>query len=270
MPATAAAKGEHQNAARAACVIDALAGARENGMRLTDVVEATGLGTATVHRLLAGLATHGFIDHDKAANRYFIGLQLVAWAAAATERYGLAPFVDRSLERLCGETGDTVYFSLLSGMDSVCVDRREGGYPIKTLTLSVGDHRPLGVGAGSLALLAFQLPAERQRILAADETRRLSYGIATDFLAEAIERSRACGYALNGGWLIPGMSAIGAPIRRGDGQAVAALSIAAITTRLSGERLEKIAASLTAEAAKIEELARDVLDTPLARRGPAR
>ena len=41
-------KGEHQNVARAAMVIDALAAAQAQGLRLTDVVARTGLGTATV------------------------------------------------------------------------------------------------------------------------------------------------------------------------------------------------------------------------------
>jgi DNA-binding IclR family transcriptional regulator len=135
-------KGDHQNVARAALVIDALAGSRERGLRLTDVVGATGLGTATIHRLLSGLVTYGFVDHDKQNNRYFIGLKMISWAAAASERYGLAHFVDEGLERLCVETEDTIYFSLISGFDSICVDRREGSYPIKTLTLSAGDRRP--------------------------------------------------------------------------------------------------------------------------------
>lgn len=263
-------KGEHQNVARAARVIEALAGARDFGMRLTDVAEATGFGSATVHRLLGGLTRYGFVDHDRPSNRYYIGLQMVAWAAAATERYGLAPFTDKSLDRLCAETADTVYFSLLSGNDSVCVDRREGLYPIKTLTLSVGDRRPLGVGAGSLALLAFQPEALRGEILETDRARRETYGIRDDFLVGAIARCRETGFALNSGWLIPGMSGVGVPIRRSDGQAVAALSVAAVTSRLSDTRLDGVVAWLKTEAAEIETLAARVLDTPFARRGTNR
>lgn len=268
MPAASPQKGEHQNVARAAQVMSALAGEHAQGMRLTDVAEATGLGTATVHRLLAGLVRHGFVDQH--GNRYFLGLQLIGWAAAATGRYGLAPFTDASLERLCVETGDTVYFSLISGLDSVCVDRREGTYPIKTLTLAVGDRRPLGVGAGSLALLAFQPEGARAAIVAEDGERRRKFGIADDFVTGAVARARASGYALNNGWLIPGMSGVAVPVRRADGHAVAALSVAAVTTRLEGERLETVVAALNREAAEIERLAAEVLETPFARRGPQR
>ena len=270
MSAAASDKGEHRNVARAAQVIRALAGARDFGMRLTDVAEATGFGCATVHRLLGGLTLHGFVDHDRQTNRYFIGLQMVGWAAAATERYGLAPFADESLDRLCTETEDTVYFSLISGLDAVCVDRREGVYPVKTLTLDIGNRRPLGVGAGSLALLAFQPEAVRGTIIETDRERRAEYGIHDDILIDAVARCRESGFALNSGGVIPGMSGVAVPIRRSDDRAIAALSIVAVTPRLSHSRLDGVVGWLKAEASVIETLAAKILDTPLARRTASR
>lgn len=259
-------KGEHQNVARAALVIDTLARSREKGMRLTDVIEETGLGTSTVHRLLSGLVAHGFVDHDRPRNRYFVGLQMISWAAAATERYGLAPFVDKSLDDLCIETEDTVYFSLISGFDSVCVDRREGSYPIKTLTLSVGDRRPLGIGAGSMALLAFQNDAFVDSVLEEDRERRRDYRIPTSFLRGEMPRIRQQGFALNEGLIISGMSGVAVPVRKKDGQAVAAISVAAMTSRLSGNRLDRIVESLKREAQSVEEAASDILDSPFTKR----
>lgn len=259
-------KGDHQNVARAALVIDTLAGAREQGLRLTDVVEKTGLGTATIHRLLNGLVAHGFVDHDKPNNRYFVGLRMVSWMAAATERYGLAPYADGALERLCIETEDTVYFSLISGHDAVCVDRREGSYPIKTLTLASGDRRPLGVGAGSLALLAFQPDDFVDEVIAADGERRQAAGIGTDALKGFIAATRDKGFALNEGHLIAGMSGVAVPVRDHQTRAVAAVSVAAITTRLSGERLDDVVAKLKRAAETIETGAADILGSPLAKR----
>lgn len=259
-------RGEHQNVARAAQVIETLAAEGRLGMRLTDVVKATGLGPATVHRILAGLVAHGFVDIDKDKNRYFVGLRMVAWTAAATDRYGLSAFVSDALDELADATSDTVYFSLVSGSDAVCVDRREGDYPIKTLTLNVGDTRPLGVGAGSLALLAFQPDDIRERLLQEDEARRLTYGFETAALREDITRAHNEGYALNPGNLIAGMSGVGVPICRADGQAVGALSVAAISSRLEGDRLAEVVARLKAHAAAVEDSAGTVLNTPFVKR----
>lgn len=40
-----------------------------------------------------------------------------------------------------------------------------GDYPTRVLTLSIGDRRPLGIGAGGLALLAFRSQAEIEALM---------------------------------------------------------------------------------------------------------
>ncbi|NJM34889.1 MAG: helix-turn-helix domain-containing protein [Rhodomicrobium sp.] len=146
--AESAEKGLHQNIGRATMVLSALAAHASEGMRLTDVVNATSLGKATIHRMLNGLVANGLVDHDKGSGRFFLSLKLISWALAAGDRFGLARLASPALASLSQRTQDTVYLSLRSGDEAVCIDRREGSFPIKTLTLRVGDRRPLGVGAG--------------------------------------------------------------------------------------------------------------------------
>lgn len=263
---TQARKGAHQNVARAAWVLSILSDAGPFGLRMTDVIEQSGLGVATVHRLLNGLVAHGFVDHDDDKNRYFLGLQMITWAAKATERYGLAPFVDESLQNLVSQTEDTVYLSLISGHEAVCIDRREGAYPIRTLTLRVGDRRPLGVGAGSMALLAFQSDEVITSVLKRYADDRKAFGISTAYVKQAAAETRKRGYDLIREKLIAGMSGVGVPIRQQSGVAVAALSVAAITSRLSGRRLTTVVKLLKDEAAAIERRAGDVLNTPYVKR----
>ena len=259
-------KGEHQNVARVVAVLDILKAGGAQGLRLTDVVEASGLGGAVVHRLLAGLVTHGLVDHHAETNRFFPGLKLISLTAAALGRYGIARFADGPLDQLMRETEDTVYLSLISGDDSVCVDRREGSFPIRTLTLNVGDTRPLGVGAGSMALLAFQEEGAQEDILERDLDRREGYGIADDWLRPALNATRKAGFALNDGQIVQGMFAVAAPIRRSNGTAVAALSVAAISDRLSDERLSQVVEGLQNAAAEIEETGADVINSPIVKR----
>ena len=259
-------KGEHQNIARVMAVLDILKASGTHGLRQTDIVEASGLGGAVVHRLLTGLVAHGLVDHNVETNRFFLGLKLVSLTAAALDRYGIARFADGPLDQLMRETEDTVYLSLISGDDSVCVDRREGSFPIRTLTLNVGDARPLGVGAGSMALLAFQDDGVRQDILERDLDRRQNYGIADDWLRDALDRTREAGFALNDGQIIQGMFAVGVPICRSNGTAVAALSVAAISDRLLDQRLSQVVMLLKSAAAAIEETGAEVLNSPIVKR----
>jgi DNA-binding IclR family transcriptional regulator len=261
--ADSAEKGLYQNIGRATMVLTALAANSAEGMRLTDVVTATALGKATVHRVLSGLVAHGLVDQDKATGRFFLSLKMISWAMAAGDRFGLARLASNALARLSQRTQDTIYLSLRSGDEAVCIERREGSFPIKTLTLRVGDRRPLGVGAGSLAMLAFLPDEEVDRIITAQSAEMARYGIDEMTLRDMISSARQAGYALNDERLIPGMSAVGMPIRRPNGQPFAAVSVAAISSRLQLPRRDNIAASLKQEAEQIEADLKPILAQPL-------
>jgi DNA-binding IclR family transcriptional regulator len=261
--ADSAEKGLYQNIGRATMVLTVLAANSAEGMRLTDVVNVTALGKATVHRVLSGLVAHGLVDQDKTSGRFFLSLKLISWAMAAGDRFGLARLASGSLARLSQRTQDTVYLSLRSGDEAVCIERREGSFPIKTLTLRVGDRRPLGVGAGSMAMLAFLPDDEIERVMAAQSGEMTRYGIDEMTLRDMIAIARKAGYSLNDERLIPGMSAVGVPIRRPNGQPFAAVSVAAISSRLQLPRRDTIVASLKQEAEQIEADLTPILSQPL-------
>jgi DNA-binding IclR family transcriptional regulator len=256
-------KGLYQNIGRATMVLAALADNSAEGMRLTDVVNITSLGKATVHRVLSGLVAHGLVDHDKTTSRFYLSLKMIGWAMSAGNRFGLARLASDALLRLAQRTQDTVYLSLRFGDEAICIDRREGSFPIKTLTLRIGDRRPLGIGAGSLAMLAFLPDEEVERILAVHGAEQMRYGIGEMIIRDMIATARQLGHALNDERLIPGMSAIGVPIRRPNGQPFGAISIAAISSRLTLPRRDGIVASLRQEAEQIEAELKPILAQPL-------
>jgi DNA-binding IclR family transcriptional regulator len=63
-----------------------------------------------------------------------------------------------------------------------------------------------------------------------------------------IAETRARGHALVTGTIIPGMSAVGVPVLGRDGQALAALSVAAIDRRMTPKRCAQIAKFMQGEA----------------------
>jgi DNA-binding IclR family transcriptional regulator len=227
--------GLHQSIARPAAVLEALANASSSGLRMTDVMRVTGLGKATVHRLLAGLTSARLVDQDPDSSRFFVGMRILSWAVSAAERFGLARLAEAAMVRLADSTLDTIYLTVRSGDEALCLNRREGGHPIKTLTLKVGDRRPLGVSGGGLALLAFLPDAEIERIL----KEQAAAGTALPFdhadLRKMVSETRQTGFAwydvpvLHGTEVVTGMAAVAVPIRRPDSRPFAALSVAAIT-----------------------------------------
>ncbi len=258
----AAATGAHRNIARAASMLTALAEA-PGGLRIVDAMRATGLGKASTHRLLAGLVAQGMAEHDD--GRFFLGLAFLRWAVGAGDRFDLARLVEPALARLCELTQDTVYLTARTGDEAVCAYRREGAFPVKVLTLDVGDRRPLGVGTGSLALLAFLPDGEVARIMKEQAAARAPYNFDDATLRRLIADARRNGYAFNDIHIRPnmtaiqGMSGVALPIRRPDGTPICAISIVAITQRMRPPRRASIVASLRDEVQRLEAELQPVL-----------
>ena len=225
-----------------------------NGTRLKDVVAACDLNKATAHRILAALVADGFMRVAPGSNLYELGREalIIGWAARA--RQDLRELAQRSLARLCRATGDTVFLSVRSGSDAVCVDRHVGDFPIKTLTLEVGSRRPLGVGSGSLALLSFLPEDEIEDGLDAVAGRLGPYPLLSPARIRDLTReTRSQGYAFNDERVIVGMSALGVPVFGGDTRPAAALSVAAITSRMGEDRRSEIVSLLRREAEALGE-----------------
>jgi DNA-binding IclR family transcriptional regulator len=236
---------------RAALVLRALAAAPASGSRLSEVTERVGLGKATVHRLLGALVDVGFVEHDEVERRYRLGYALFTLGASA-RRFHLVDMARPGLVRLAAATGDTVYLSVRNGDEAVCVDRCTGSFPIRTLTLDIGDRRPLGIGAGSMALLAFESDAEIARVLRVNSLARQDYhGFDDDTLRRMIADARNRGFVFNDGRIVSAMTAIGVPVCDSEGRVLAALSIAAIRERMMGKRLDELASLLRDEASEL-------------------
>jgi DNA-binding IclR family transcriptional regulator len=256
---------ENRNIHRVSQVLDALAAAKA-GLRLTDIAEQIQLGKSTVHRLLAGLVANRMVELDEETGRYFLGLKLLAWSSAVKNRFAFARLAEPALDRIAQRTHDTVYLVARVGDEIVCLDCREGSYPIKVLTLGVGDRRPLGIGAGSMAILAALPDVELERIMETQASERAPFPFDEPQLRQMIANARRDGYAYNNVHLfhgmekVPGMAAIAVPLRRPDGWPVAALHVTTITARLEPPRRESVLAILKKEAGLLETQYGSVLD----------
>ena len=232
---------------RAARLLRSLAG-HPDGAMLSAVARETGLGKGTVHRLLNALIDAGLVFQDSESKLYRLGAGLALLGHAA-HRQDLATLAKPFLLQLAEETQDTIYASVHEGGAAVCVAREIGAFPIRTLSLDVGHLRPLGVGSGSLALFAF-LPDDEIGVLIEKNAAWLARypGHSRKELLAKVAETRRRGYSLVEGKIIPGMNAMGVPIIGSDGRAVAALSLAAITDRVSGPRIGQLARMLAREA----------------------
>lgn len=230
-----------QSISRALQILRLVAQAGAKGLRASEISTEVGLSLPTTHRVLGALNDEALVERVGESKLYRIGPEIFALSARAEGRFSIVNHFDGVLTALAEETADTVFLSIRSGSDSVCVARREGAFPIRTLALDVGARRPIGVGAGSLALLAFAPPEERLKLIAENAERYAKFDINADEISVLAKRSRALGYALYDSRIIRSMTAIGVPVATQSGKIVAAISVSAINERMSAERQAEIA-----------------------------
>ncbi len=241
-----------QAISRALLVLRAIASGGRRGMRVADIVAASALPQATVSRMLAALLREGVIERDERLRKLFIGPVIHELGLVARAQYALPQACHHAMQWLAEQTQDTVYLSERRGMEAACTAAEEGSYPIKALPLHVGIRRPLGVGAGGLAILAAMEPQQAAEIMRANAARYPAYGgIDLPFLDEAIAHARREGWSTVINKATPGMAAIGGAIRGPSGEPVAALSISAITARMTEDRRRALARLLLRQCAEV-------------------
>jgi DNA-binding IclR family transcriptional regulator len=226
----------------------------ERGAQLSDIVEESGLNKPTARRLLLALMRAGLIEQETRTRRYYLGEEAYVLGTLASRRHGLLELSLESLRSLSEVTMDTSFVSVRRGNYAVCLHREEGTYPVRTHALQTGNQHPLGIGAGSLAMLAALDDEEVERVLAANrkvlDTQYAYYPI--EQIREDIATARLQGYTLNPGRIIAGSWGLAVAIMFPDGRLAGALSIAAIDSRMGAERQPELVRQLKAEVERIE------------------
>jgi DNA-binding IclR family transcriptional regulator len=228
---------------------------------LTDIVNESGLNRPTVHRILRALVDEGAAEQDPDTRRYMIGQEVSLLGLARTRRFPIRSLADPYLRQLGEQAGDTVFLTIRSGFDSICVDRKVGSYPVKVLSIEVGARRPLGVGVGGLILLSYLPEDEAAMIVKANEPRLAQHKITPARLLERMRAARTIGYAYTDVGVVLGTRAVAVPVLNQAHEAVAAISIAAIADRLSAARLPALVSLMQQQAGQISRRLAEVAKT---------
>lgn len=242
-----------QSIERALTLLREIAAHNRAGSRLLDLATRTGLQRPTVHRMLKCLAAESMVQQNPETHRYFLGPMVFELGLTAAPRFNLREICHSALARIAEATNDTVFLTQRSGLDSVCIDRHEGTFPIKTFTLEIGMRRPLGVGIGSLAILAALQEEQIRQIVASNAPRLTEYGLSQASLLTQVKNAQRHGYAVREAPTLAGVRSIGFAVHNQSGTPFAALSISAISSRMNEKRVGELAALLKSETRLIEK-----------------
>ncbi|WP_157017770.1 IclR family transcriptional regulator [Mesorhizobium xinjiangense] len=244
-----------QSVDRALALLSTVGRHAGRGVSLSALVDESGLNKPTVRRLLLALIRGGLVEQEEKSRLYFLGEEAYVLGTLASRRFGLLEICRGSLSRLSAKTEDTSFLSVRRDMLSLCLYREEGTYPIRTHALQMGFEHPLGIGAGSLAMLAALRDEDVEEALAVNRDIILERyaNLPPDRIRAAVTQTRERGYSLNPGLIVANSWGLGVAFHFPDGRLAGALSIAAIDSRMQEERQTELAGYLRQEATRVEE-----------------
>ena len=246
-----------QSIRRALAVLRSLAESQRLGLRAAEVAVRVGLTRPTAHRILNQLVHEGLVEQRPESRRYVLGEQISMLALARPVKSAILSAAEAELDSLREQIGDTLFLTVRTKLDTLCIARLLGAYPIQVLSIEVGARRPLGVSSAGTALLAGLPEGQAGDIVERNEPRFASYRIEKRTVLQLIRAARRDGFALRHVGIVPGTRSISVAVADRGGSPVAALTVSAIARRLPPRRELELAELLRRSASRIELILRD-------------
>ena len=231
-----------QSVSRALDLLEAFT-AREGDLGVTELARKLKLHKNNVFRLLATLETRGYVEQDKATERYRLAAKVYEVAAVYLHHLDVRRQARPLLEGLALKSRETAYLGLLERNYAVYVDMAESEQPVRVAP-RLGRRFPAVSTATGKALLA-ALSREQQLLLLGPEP--------APALLQQIERVNAAGYAVDDEECEAGVRSVAVPVRDSAKRALCAIEVSAPAMRLSLEQIDaEIAPLILSTAREVE------------------
>jgi IclR family transcriptional regulator, KDG regulon repressor len=216
----------------------------------SELARRLGLSKSVVHRLLATLATEGFLEPTE-GGRYRLGIRLYELGSLVIHGIELREVAHPFLERLRNATNETVHLAVLGGTEVVYVDRMESQATLRMFS-RIGTRMPAHATSSGKSILAYSPPETVEAVLAGKLQRKAPRTIVTRTgLLNALKQIRADGYAVSIEESEIGASSVGAPVFGHEGTVIASVSVAGPSPRLTPEVIPRVAKLVCAAAGDI-------------------
>ncbi|WP_321936298.1 IclR family transcriptional regulator [Paraburkholderia sp. J8-2] len=202
------------NAERALDIMLLLGEVGPEGFSLAEIADRLGSAKPAVHRTLAAMVRKGFAEPTERYGHYRLGTA-VPMLARSQER--LEPQVQKfrpGMTEFARQTGFNVYLLVQSGIDAICAEMISRSTRHQ-FAMGLGARVPMGVGAGSLALMSLLPDSAVSQILEANAARYEAHPSVRPvdrglILTQVLDAKRR-GYAINQGFFFFGEGGVGLP-----------------------------------------------------------
>lgn len=232
-------------------IVDAISH-EPGGMTLAEVCRATGLNKSVAYRLLLTLESGSWLRRDQ-ANRFNIGLKLVALNTVALDNIGFRDILAPYMKALEEKTGETVVLAMYCDYQVVCIEKYESNHNLR-ISAQVGRRFPLEVGATGLSVLMGMDDSVVDEVLAHRRNSLLYRGEHLDIAAVKgqLQQARKQGYIMTVGTVDEDVAGIGVPISFLPEKQYFGLSVVLPAYRMDKEKERRIVEALMEVLATIQ------------------
>ncbi|AWN35078.1 IclR family transcriptional regulator [Methylobacterium radiodurans] len=229
-----------QSVDRALSVLEVL-GEDEEGYRLTDLATRTGLSPSTIHRLLTALEQRRFVQFDQSDGMWHVGRRTFAVGSAFVRRRNFVAPALPILRRLRDQTRETANLAIIDEGEVVFLTQVESREIMRAITRSGGSVPMVTSGVGKVIMATYS-DEDVAAIVQRYGMRRMTPKSLTraSELREVLRRIRRDGYGIDDEEYMMGLRCVSAPIYDAQGEALAAISISGLTSRMTDDRLERL------------------------------
>lgn len=206
---------------------------------LKDIAQKTGMPPGKVHRYLTSLTRSGLMAQDEKNGQYYIGSLSISVGLAGLRLSNPIRKAFEVLPQLRDGLGESVCLAIWGEHGPTVIALEEGSQQV-TMNIRPGSSLPTASSAIGLVFLAFLPDAVTQKILKAEYTSKQAKTLPKrKALKERLGQIRQDGAVAVESYLLPGVSAIAAPVFDHQGRLSSVIAVVgyqgSLDTSLKGE-----------------------------------
>lgn len=239
---------------KALSVLDLFSESRPN-MGTSEIARQLGWDKSNVQRYVSDLAARGILEQDSRDRTYYLGPALTRLAIVRNRTHPVAGEIQRVLNELVDETGETAHASGLVGGDLITNAVVETKIRGTRVYVDPAEPLPFHASGSGIAFLS-RSSADRVESILSGTLARFTpkTPISRSQVMSCVKSARRTGYAKLSGSFERDVVGVAAPIVGFDGTAIGAIAVAAPIARFDASAEKTIVTGVVAAARRVSQM----------------
>lgn len=235
-------------------VIELLALDRGQGLGISELSRALGMGKSTVHRILDTLVARGYVDKNDLNSSYRLTWKIYEIGNSVPYQRNLGNFDLGILNELCDKFQESVNLGVRSDNEVVIIAMAQPQTALKVNKL-IGDREPLHATALGKVLISELEQKDIRHLFQSKGLESCTPMTITDIntLIVELQKVREQGFAMDNQEYNLGLTCIGMPIRNFNHEIVAALSVSSPSFRVDLKKIIEVTEELSLASRRLSE-----------------